>query len=69
MLLGESKTGLRPEISSPVRENREEGEEDEEDDEETRSTRRGKVVEVRKGEPPVCHPPKLCRRAACLTVC
>ena len=31
----------------------EEEEEEEEDEEETRSTRRGKVVEVRKGEPPV----------------
>ena len=55
MLLGESKTGLRPEISSAVRERIGEGEEEEEEDEEeTRSTHRGKVVEVRKGEPPVC---------------
>ena len=36
MLLGETKTRLRPEISSPVRENWEEGE-DEEDEEDTQS--------------------------------
>ena len=36
MFLGETKTRLRPKISSPVRENREEGE-DEEDEEDTQS--------------------------------
>ena len=36
MFLGETKTRLRPEISSPVRENQEEGE-DEEDEEDTQS--------------------------------
>ena len=55
MFLGETKTRLRPEISSPVRENREGGKMKRMRKIRNRwYLRGGKVVEVRKGAPLVC---------------